>query len=354
MMFHSRRHVLAMLAVAPLVARPLASLAQTPIMRVTSSLNWTSGRTVRLDPVDGSVERVIVTAMCADPRGELLAVAGDDHVIRILEVASMALREELREHRDIIRTLAFDREGNKLISAGNDGQLIVWQRGETFEPRQSMQDTPAIACARFSPNGWVIAAVGFASDIYIIGKDGADLPHLSCGCSDLRAVAFRDDGELLAVGGRSGELHLFDMRTGELAKHVAIHEGRIRDMVFGHGSNHLVSVGEDASVIVYDTLGMVEKHRVELPGGRCFSVAVIDSQHVAVAGSDNVIRIVNTDEGRIVSSLTGHDGSVSSLVASGGVLFSGGFDATIRRWMVGSPSGGDRIAESEAGSGDKK
>ena len=354
MMFHSRRSVLAMLAVAPLAASPLGVLAETPIMRVTSSLNWTSGRTVRLDPSDGSVERVIVTAMSADPRGELLAVAGDDHVIRILEMASMTLREELREHRDMIRTLAFDRDGDKLVSAGNDGQLIVWQRGETFEPRQSMQNTPAIACARFSPSGRIIAAVGFASDIYILGKDGADLPHLSCECNDLRAVAFRDDGELLAVGGRSGELHLFSMRTGELVKHVTIHEGRIRDMAFGHGSNNLVSVGEDSSVIVYDTSALTEKHRVELPGGRCFSIAVIDSQHVAVAGSDNLIRIVNTDEGRIVSSLTGHDGSVSSLVGSGGVLFSGGFDATIRRWMVGSASGGDRIAETEAGLGDKK
>ncbi len=354
MMFHSRRSVLTMLAIVPLTASPLAVLAETPVMRVTSATNWTSGRTVRLEPVDDSIERVIVTAMSADPRGELLAVAGNDHVIRILDMGSMALREELRGHRDMIRTLAFDRDGDRLVSAGNDGQLIVWQRGETFERGQTMQGTPALACVRFSPDGRMMAAVGFASDIYIIGKDGASLPTLACGCNDLRALAFRGDGRLLAVGGRSGELHLFNAETGELVKDVAVHEGRIRDIVFGHGSNNLVSVGEDACVIVFDTIAFVERHRVELPGGRCFSVAVIDSQHVAVAGSDNVIRIVNTDEGRIVSSLTGHDGSVSSLVASGGVLYSGGFDATIRRWIVGNQSGGERIAETEAGSGDKK
>lgn len=354
MQFHNRRRLLKLLAVVPIAACPLSVFGQTPIMRVTNSLNWTAGRTVRLEPIDGSNERVIVTAMCADPRGELLVVAGDDFVIRVLETSTMRLLEELKAHRDMIRTLAFDRTGDRIVSAGNDGQLIVWQRGDRWTQKQTMQGTPAIACVRFSPDGQMMAAVGFASDIHILGQGGANLPQLSCGCNDLRAVAFRDDGELLAVGGRSGELHLFNTNNGELVQHAAIHDGRIRDIVFGHGSNHLISVGEDGNVIVYDTGSMQEKHRVELPGGRCFSVAVIDSQHVAVAGSDNVIRLIHTDEGRIVNSLTGHDGSVSSLVASGGELFSGGFDATIRRWIVANASGNERIAETEASAGEKK
>ncbi len=359
MLFHNRRRFLSALAIVPWIAPAdwIASTnkayGQTPILRPTSSLGLTSGRVVRLEPVGTTNTRVVVTAMASDPRGELLAVAGDDHVIRILEMNSMRVRQLLRDHRDLIRTIAFDAAGDRLASAGNDGQLILWKRGETFEPIQVMPNAPAIACVRFAPDGRKLAAVGFASDIYIIGPDQSSQPKLTCGCNDLRAVAFRDDGHVLAVGGRSGELHLYNMQTGVLIKEARLHEGRIRDLTFGRHSNEVVSVGEDGIVTVYNTDSMSETHRVELPGGRCFAIALIDSQRAAVAGSDNVIHIVDVDQGKLVQSLSGHDGSVSSLAASGGVLFSGGFDATIRRWMV-SDAAQERIAETDSKSVEKK
>ncbi len=350
----NRRRWLAVTAAIATIQYSSVSLAQTPIMRSTSSSESVAGRVVRLQGIDAGVERVVVTSIAADPRGELLAVAGDDHLIRILEMHTMRVREVLREHRDLVRTMAFDIAGDRLVTAGNDGQLIVWQRGDQFERQQTMRGTPALSSVRFSPDGKMMAAVGFASEIYLIGRTNNEFPTLTCGCNDLRAVAFRGDGELLAVGGRSGELHLFNMRTGKLDEHAGLHSGRIRDLVFGPNSNDIISVAEDGNVIVYDTVGRREKHRVELPSGRCFCAAVIDSQRVAVAGSDNTIRIINTDDGKIMKTLTGHDGSVSSLAASGGILFSGGYDATIRRWLLNEGIGQERIAETESGAVEKK
>ena len=82
--------------------------------------------------------------------------------------------------------------------------------------------------------------------------------------------------------------------------------------------------------------------------GKLFAVAILNRQLIAVAGSDNMIRIVNTDDGTVIRKLDGHAGSVSTLASSGGVLFSGGYDASLRRWSIGDVElSGQRIAEGD-------
>lgn len=312
-----------------------------------SSIAAVPSRSYRLQ--GATDEPVVVTAIATDPTGELLAVAGDDHQIRILRVSNFATVETLRGHRDVIRTLAFDPAGTKLVSAGNDGQLIVWDRGERFRRLQTMSGTPAIARVCFSPGGDEMAAVGFDHAVYLLGKS-TRRPKINCKCGDLRAVTYREDGNIMAVAGRSGDLHLFDLGTGDGVGTFSLHRGRIHDVVFHRQSNVAVCVAEDGAVTVFDTQARKTLHRIDVTTGKLFTAAIINSQLVAVAGSDNDIRLINTDEGRVVRTLEGHRGSVSTLAASNDVLFSGSYDATIRRWAIDDMDPGrERIAELKNG-----
>ena len=108
-----------------------------------------ASRTIRLRPVSAEFPRTVVTAIAADPRGKVVAVAGDDHAIRILDVNTLRVTKTLTSHRDLIKTLTFNREGEKLVSSGNDGQLIVWDREADYKLVQRMSSTPAIACVCF-------------------------------------------------------------------------------------------------------------------------------------------------------------------------------------------------------------
>ena len=315
-----------------------------PSLRIAASSMPIPSRTMRLD----AEARIVVTAIAADPRGEFVAAAGDDHVIRILRTSNLSVVATLREHRDLIRALAFDPNGNRLVSAGNDGQLILWNRNDSFGILQQMQGTPALARVQFSPSGAEIAAVGFDNEVFVIGKVGQQSPHFECDCKDLRAVAYRDDNRVLAVAGRSGDLHLFDTESGRLLGDHALHRGRIHDVAFHRQSNTAVCVAEDGTVTVFDTENRQLKKRIAVTTGKLFAVAILNSQLVAVAGSDNLIRIVNTDDGNVIGKLAGHAGSVSALTCSGGTIFSGSYDATLRRWSVGEiDSSGQRIAEGD-------
>lgn len=314
-------------------------------LRATSSALPIPTRVIRLSSL--AEKPAVITAIAADPRGELVAAAGDDHAIRILRTSNMTTVRTLQGHRDVIRSLSFDPDGDKLVSAGNDGQLIVWDRNESFRVLQRMAGTPALARVRFSSDGREMAAVGFDSEVFLIGRPDRRRPNFDCDCNDLRAVAYRDDDRVLAVAGRSGDLHLFDLHSDSVSDH-ALHRGRIHDIVFHRQANIAVCVAEDGDLTVFDTEQRRLKHRVAVTTGKLFSVAVLNSQLVAVAGSDNVIRVVNTDDGTVVRQLQGHTGSVSTLAASGGLLFSGSYDATVRRWSIGDiDAQGQRIAEGD-------
>ncbi|QEG41060.1 WD40 repeat domain-containing protein [Roseimaritima ulvae] len=289
---------------------------------------------LRLKPQDGHPSSPVITALAIDPEGEFLAAAGDDHLIRIIDLATFSEQYVLRQHYGWVRTLDFRSDGRRLVSAGNDGQVVVWDRKNDWQIKQSMPDAPPMACVRFSPVGGILAAVGFDPQLFLLQPGTTRRPVLECGCNDLRTVAFSDDMRLVVAAGRSGDAHLFDPGTGQPAGHFELHDGRIRDLIFMPGSDLMVSVSEDRKVVVFDSLGGEVLHSIPVPGCKLFTVAALDSTRVAVGGADNLVRIVDISRGTILHSLPGHTGSIAVLKANGKYLFSGGFDATIRRWPL--------------------
>ena len=299
---------------------------------------------VQLKPVGDAPSPPVITTIAVDPRGELLAVAGDDHVIRILRADSLSLVRALDMHHDWVRGLDFSPDGSLLASAGNDGCVMFWERDREWTCVEGVSEGPALRDIRFSPNGKVVAAVGFTQDLTLISVDSDARPKLQCGCRDMRAVSFRADGLLLAAAGRSGDLQVFDAVTGSTIADVPLHKRRITGMAFIAATSRLITVSEDGHAIVYDIESRQVIHDLVVERSKLMTVRMIDDQHAAVAGSDNIIRIYNVDSGQLLHELRGHTGSVATLAVGNGALFSGGFDTTVRRWRLDRIGKVDRVA----------
>lgn len=291
-------------------------------------------RVLRLEPIDGHAVSPVVTAMAVDPLGQVLVAAGDDHSIRVLDLQTLAQRQVLRQHHGWVRSLDFRRDGRRMVSAGNDGQIVFWQGRDEWSTAQVLDKAPAIACVRYSSRGDLLAAVGFDPQLFLLQPATARRPVLHCGCNDMRVVEFNEDDTLVVAAGRSGDVHCFDPATGESAGDFALHSGRVRDLTFMPGSSLLVSVSEDQKVVVFDSRQGRVLHTIPAGGGKLFAVEALDSTRVAVGGADNLVRIVDISRGSVIQALPGHDGSVAVLATSDGYLFSGSFDATIRRWSI--------------------
>jgi len=348
-------------------------------------------RAVTLPPIDPRLNRVVITAIAVDPRRQWLAAAGDDHVIRILSLESLVVERTLgdgaaepaatavsfngsdavgsgrfeqgppsesiarsgaRGHQDLIRTLAFDRQGTRLLSAGNDGRLIIWDRRRGFEMKQEIGSAPAIASARFSPSGNQIAAVGFDPEVFLIQTTAATREPVRLTCRDIRCCRYRNDGGLLAVGARDGHVHLLDPKSGKTIAAGSLHQGAVRDLAFMPGSEDLISVGEDGNLVRLQSGTNTITSQLKITSGRLFALAVLDGDLIAAAGSDDeiyLVKLVPSGALQLAGRLQGHVGSLASLDSLGGTLFSGGFDATVRQWNVG-----EGLSEQSSGTPENK
>ncbi|WP_164101247.1 WD40 repeat domain-containing protein [Candidatus Laterigemmans baculatus] len=303
---------------------------------------------IRLRPVGNNTYPPVVTALAIDPRGELLAASGDDHIIRILARPSLKTLKELALHEDWVQTLDFSDDGSTLVSAGNDGQVILWDRDKNWETRQRITGAPAIRSVQFSPDGSQVAAVGFQPQLFLMGIGNAARPTLQCGCRDLRCVAFRGDGSVVAAAGRSGDIHFFDARTGSAIDEVQLHGDRIRAMQFVAQTSRIVSVCEDGHAVLYDMDAKRIIHEMQVPGCKLQTLAMVDATHVALGGTDNFVHLFNLETGKKALTLEGHTGSIAAMVGDRGELFSGSFDTTIRRWSLQKLAQGARVADAEA------
>ncbi len=311
---------------------------------VKARANQEDERCIQLKPVAGASESPVITALAVDPRGELLAAAGDDHVIRILSADSLTELAKLDLHSDWVRGLDFSTDGRLLVSAGNDGSVLFWERDANWRSVEGLSEGPALNSVCFSPNGEMVAAVGFTPELLLVGVASASRPRLNCGCQDMRAVTFRPDGLVLAAAGRSGDVKIFDAVTGSTVDDVTLHKRRITGLVFLGPSSRILSVSEDGRAVIYDFSTQKVIHEFKPANAKFRSVALVDGTLAAIGGTDNLIRVYDTQSGQLLRTLEGHTGSVAVLAAGKGVLYSGGFDTTLRCWRVENVGPSERVA----------
>ena len=284
--------------------------------------------------------RPVVTGLAYDAQTDRLASAGDDHLIRLWNLSEGSLLRRLEGHRDWVRSVAF-LDGRTLASGGNDRTLRVWQIDVTDAGATSQEgnvlwqaDSPIVRLA-VSPTGEYLAVACFASEVHYWRRPGlTDHRRLVGGTTDLRCLAFSPDGSYLAYAGRDGVLRWIELQTGRVFERPT-RPARRRDLAFvGH---RLVAVGDDGRACwcdVRDPNGTYGELRCER--GRIFAIAAMDGGRIAVAGSDNRIRIWNLATSQKEAELEGHEGTVSAICWTGRALVSAGYDTTIRVWRNGA------------------
>lgn len=296
-------------------------------------------RVQRIPPLPGMKESPVIAALTLNLSGEQVAVAGDDHSIRLIKQSSGAEEIVLRGHRGWIQCLEFSEAQGLLISGSNDGEVWLWDQKRDWKGTRILQASNGITALAFHPDGQRIAVASFDALPVLIDKSGLKLSELQTACIDTRCMLFSGNGDHLAAGGRDGFLRIWDVSSRELASEtpivtVKLHPRRIHAIAFSKDGTLIYSVGEDQDLVQYDRLIQEERNRITLRGLKGLSLAMISDHLVAVGGADNSIRIVDMIEKGECSRLVGHQGSVVTMRCLGDDLISGSFDTTIRRWSI--------------------
>ena len=199
-------------------------------------------------------------AVCFDADGSTLAAGGADNSIRVFEWAKREQILKIEQHADWVLDVVFHPDGKEIVSASRDKtvRLIESSRGELESTYQG--HTEAVFATAVSPKGnriytagrdkkvhiWepkeakkVGEITGFNSDIYrlLVVDDrlfvaGADRTIFAYRIKDenervrtyaghrdaVFALAVSRDGKRLASGSYDGEIRVWDVESGELAR----------------------------------------------------------------------------------------------------------------------------------------
>jgi WD40 repeat protein/DNA-binding SARP family transcriptional activator len=213
-----------------------------------------------------------IGAIAFAPDGRTLALGGDraGGAPVLVDIASGAVtRPRTGGHDDGFVTLAFDPEGKRILTAGNDRRAIVWDartRAQLLELRHPSNDQFNDTVAAWSPDGTMVATAGGGGTVVLWrAADGAQVRTVAADPEFVQAVAFSPDGALLATAG-SGERFttLWEVASGRLVGRLR-HPTYVVAVRFDPRGRTLATAATDGTVRLWDVASR-RQLGVALPG----------------------------------------------------------------------------------------
>jgi WD40 repeat protein len=191
------------------------------------------------------------------PNGKLLATPTGGQIIQIWYVNGLRSHSPVAtvNHRPI--SLAFSPDGNWLVAGlDTDGTIHLYAVYENFR-RTDYENahTARVEKIRFHPSKPnFVSCAGDGKIFYwtiieeairkIRSFDGHDRTHIL-------DVAISPDGQLLASGSDTGEIHLWELETGQSISRDWYHEKHVRTLAFTPDSKFLASGSNDETVKIW-------------------------------------------------------------------------------------------------------
>ena len=354
-----------------------------------------------------------VTCLAYSPTGKQLATGSYDKLLKVWDAATGQETASFRAHGQFVGCVAFSPDGARIVSGSRaDNAVRVWQAASGKEILTHKQSWLPVEQVAFSSDGLRIVIARSDKSVHvccaspereslILKGDGHPVSGIAlspdgrrvAGCIDrsvtlwsaingkrllqlrggvqyMSRVTFSPDGALIAGGGSSGEVKLWDSYSGLEIRRLR-HQGGITCASFSpDGKRLLVGTAKnllkvwdvtntdelltlpgregvfsaDGSQITSNAPGEPVRHFDAKTGSEIYATGAIpDSFRAVVAmpndqrvvgASGNTLQIWDLRKGEGVETLRGHSGSVVSVAVSpdGRRIVSGSRDKTVKIW----------------------
>jgi WD40 repeat protein len=279
-----------------------------------------------------------VRCVAFSPDGTQIASGSDDKSVRIWLVSTGATVRIFSEHTNDVTATAVAPDNVQVASASKDGTVILRQLTTgVVETTIVPAHNNWVTCLAYSDDGNWVASGGRDQFVRIWNaRTGAPvLGPLNHG-GWVYAVALSPDGSLLASAGENGVIRLWATSSGAPVAQISA-DPPVWSLAFSRDNTLLAAALDNGQVRIYRVSNQDEVQRINAHTGRAYAVAFSRAGNVlASTGQDGVIRLWNATDWSRRGELVGHVGPVYSVAFSrdGAFVISGGEDNTVRYWSV--------------------
>ncbi|MCP5230879.1 MAG: pentapeptide repeat-containing protein [Zoogloeaceae bacterium] len=199
------------------------------------------------------VGRADLTACTFSPDGTRLVSAGDDDSVRVWDAVSGEMLRTLRGHEGRVLSCAWSADGARLASAGADDSVRVWDAASGEALRTLRGHQGGVWSCAWSADGTRLASAGDDGSVRVWdAASGAALRTLRGHEGGVLSCAWSADGTRLASAGSDGSVRVWDAASGEALRTLRGHEGSVTSCAWSAAGTQLASVGGDGSLRVWD------------------------------------------------------------------------------------------------------
>jgi WD40 repeat protein/serine/threonine protein kinase len=320
-----------------------------------------------LRTLTGHTDRVAAVAF--NPVSHRLVSAGVDRTIREWDVTTGRPLHWSNPQPGLIQSVAISPDGHLLASAsyGEDGKdtglLKIWDCHTWQELYGLSLDPEGFVGAAFTPDGRRLVTAGAEGSLVVWETSSFHASPVSyTHVAHLTSVAVSPDGRRAASADVNGEVRIWDLEDGRPALsvlsspplpcalvnlHAALmarplyvlraHTSRVTGVAFSPKRDLLATCGMDGATCLWDarTLHFVDRLHGHDSGVRCLAFSP-DGTRLATGGNDATIQIWDVGTRLQLISLHGHADVVYSLTFShdGQYIASGSKDQTAKIWRA--------------------
>ncbi|MCP3142237.1 nSTAND1 domain-containing NTPase [Pyxidicoccus xibeiensis] len=258
-----------------------------------------------------------------DPDGNRIVTASDDGILRMWNANGNEEPTELGRHAAPVTSAEFSRDGKFIVSASQDGEARIWlvDRREQLRVFPHPRGMP-VRSATFSPDGKHVVTVAQDGVARRWSVDAPErLPEEMNRPDEVRFnfAAFSADGSRLVTTSWNGTAWLWRAKGGTFEKEDVLpgHEGPVTFAAFKQDGSHLLTASRDGTAWLwraegrgqrFQQLKRLEDHDAPVSAG-AFSP---DGQYLVTASQDGTARVWKQDGSGPPFVLQGHTGPVTS------------------------------------------
>jgi len=241
-----------------------------------------------------------------------------------------------RGHTDGIWSVAFSPDGQRIVTASQDGTTKVWEVNSGKELLTLHYASLFLPKVAFSPDGQRILTTSADAKIWnatsgeeLITFPGQDNPIIS--------VAFSPDGRRIVTGCVDATAKVWEADSGKQLLTLQGHSSRIWSVAFSPDGQRIATSGDDATAKVWEANSGKELLTFKGHSEPIWSTEFSPNGQLVITGSyDGTAKVWEADSGKEVLSLKGDRTGITSVAFSpdGQQVVTGGESVNV--WEVAS------------------